>query len=164
MASKHIIIRVILLIIIAFCTCSCKSIVKKIGKETIGEVAEESSEVVAKKGGKAVAKTAGKKVVRNMGWDDLIMILRKENPTLARSLDHVGSSAKRQIADVVSIDEHFLASLKSSRTLADEYSLFTEQAPKLADNIDFFRLFARSDYAEKSLGKTNILKNRQLKS
>lgn len=159
MASKHIIIRVILLIIIAFCTCSCKSIVKKIGKETIGEVAEESSEVVAKKGGKAVAKTAGKKVVRNMGWDDLIMILRKENPTLARSLDHVGSSAKRQIADVVSIDEHFLASLKSSRTLADEYSLFTEQAPKLADNIDFFRLFARSDYAEKSLGKTNILKN-----
>ena len=58
MASKHIIIRVILLIIIAFCTCSCKNIVKKIGKETIGEVAEESSEVVAKKGGKAVAKTA----------------------------------------------------------------------------------------------------------
>lgn len=159
MTSRHFIIQVALLIIVAFCTSSCKGVVKKIGKETIGEVAEESSEVVSKKGGKSVAKTAGKDFVRNMGWDDLLLVLRKENPTLARSMDHVRSSVKREIADVVSLDDHFLASLKTSRTLVDEYSLFTDQAPKLADNVDFFRLFAKADYAEKSFGKTNVLKN-----
>ena len=155
MVSRNI-IRVAFLIIVFFCTCSCKSIVKKIGKETIGEVTEETSEVVAKKGGKAVVKNAGNKVVRNMGWDDLIMILRKENPILAGSLDHTGHSFKKKIADAVSIDYHFLTSLKSSKTLADEYLLFTEQAPKLADNIDFFRLFARADYSEKSLAHDNF--------
>lgn len=159
MTSRHFIIQVALLIIVASCTSSCKGVVKKIGKETIGEVAEESSEVVSKKGGKSVAKTAGKDFVRNMGWDDLLLVLRKENPTLARSMDHVRSSVKREIADVVSLDDHFLASLKTSRTLVDEYSLFTDQAPKLADNVDFFRLFAKADYAEKSFGKTNVLKN-----
>lgn len=159
MTSRHFIIQVALLIIVASCTSSCKGVVKKIGKETIGEVAEESSEVVSKKGGKSVAKTAGKDFVRNMGWDDLLLVLRKENPTLARSMDYVRSSVKREIADVVSLDDHFLASLKTSRTLVDEYSLFTDQAPKLADNVDFFRLFAKADYAEKSFGKTNVLKN-----
>lgn len=162
MVSRNI-IRVAFLIIVYFCTCSCKGIVKKIGKETIGEVTEETSEVVAKKGGKAVVKNAGNKVVRNMGWDDLIMILRKENPILAGSLDHTGHSFKKKITDAVSIDYHFLTSLKSSKTLADEYLLFTEQAPKLADNIDFFRLFARADYSEKSIGKANILKNVMVK-
>ena len=159
MTSRHFIIQVALLIIVASCTSSCKGVVKKIGKETIGEVAEESSEVVSKKGGKSVAKTAGKDFVRNMGWDDLLLVLRKENPTLARSMDHVRSSVKREIADVASLDDHFLVSLKTSRTLVDEYSLFTDQAPKLADNVDFFRLFAKADYAEKSFGKTNVLKN-----
>ena len=91
------------------------------------------------------------------------MILRKENPILAGSLDHTGHSFKKKIADAVSIDYHFLTSLKSSKTLADEYLLFTEQAPKLADNIDFFRLFARADYSEKSIGKANILKNVMVK-
>lgn len=159
MTSRHFIIQVALLIIVASCTSSCKGVVKKIGKETIGEVAEESSEVVSKKGGKSVAKTVGKDFVRNMGWDDLLLVLRKENPTLARSMDHVRSSVKREIADVASLDDHFLVSLKTSRTLVDEYSLFTDQAPKLADNVDFFRLFAKADYAEKSFGKTNVLKN-----
>ncbi len=155
MRNRHIYLRAVLLILVATCICSCKDVAKKMAKEST----EEVSETLAKKGGKVVAKKAKKNLVRNLKWNDLIKILQKENPNLARIIKHTRRPFKRKIVNAVTIDERFLASLKSSRTIMDDYTVFAEQAPKIVDNIDFFRLFAKSDYAEKILGKTNILKN-----
>lgn len=157
--NRRIISHILLCTFLITNLCSCKSIVKRINKETIGEVVEESAEAAAKKGGKSIAKKTSKRFVRNMKWDDVIRILRKENPTLSRSIERFSGSTKKRIASVINIDDRFFTSLRSSRTLADEYSIFTESAPKLADNVDFFRTFAKSDYNGKNLGKTNVFKN-----
>ena len=151
--------RTLFAILMLICACSCKNVIKRISKETIGDITEESAEVVAKKGGKAVAKDIGDRAVRNMNWDDVIKILRKENPSISRSIDHISGAAKRKIASLVNVDEVFFSSLRSSRTLADEYYIFTEAAPKLADDVDFFRMFAKSDYAAKNFGRNNVIRN-----
>lgn len=159
MGNRHFLVHILLCTSLLTNVCSCKSVARKISKETMGEVAEESVDVVAKKGGKAVAKKTSEKFVRNMEWDDVIRILRKENPTLSRSIERFSGAKKKRLASVVNFDDRFFTSLRSSRTLADEYSIFTESAPKLADNIDFFRAFAKSDYNSKNLGKANVFKN-----
>ncbi len=159
MVNRHFLSHFIICVILLTNVCSCKSIVKKISKEKMGEVAEESAEAAAKKGGKAIAKEASEKFVRNMEWDDVIRILRNENPTLSRSIERFSESTKKRLASVINVDDRFFTSLRSSRTLADEYSIFTESAPKLANNVDFFRTFAKSDYDAKNLGKTNVFKN-----
>ena len=144
MADKKSIIFFIVIIIVVF-FASCDSIAKKTVKGVSSEVVEESSEKVAKR------------VVKKINWDDLLLILSKENPILEKGLRSFRGGFRKSIVDAFNVDGVFKSSLSSSRTLIDEYDVFVKEAAELSKNADFFRWFAKSDYTSKSLGKIGAL-------
>lgn len=156
MANKNIIIIRFLLFLLIVSTFSCRNVVKKVSKKITEPFVEESSELVVKKGGKEFAEEASERIAKKMDWGDIIKILKKENPILEQNLTRLSRTQKQKLVDVIAIDDEFFSALKSSRTVMDEYFVFTKDAPKLLDNVDFFRLFAKSDYNSRLLGQPNL--------
>jgi hypothetical protein len=142
--NKKYILFLIALTIICI-SSSCDNITKKTVKKVSSEVAEGST------------KKATKHVVKKMNWDDLLLILSKENPILEKGLRSFSGNFRKSIVDATNIDGIFLSSLSSSRTLIDEYYIFVKNASGLSKNADFFRWFAKSNYSSKSLGKVGAL-------
>ena len=140
---REVLFFIVLAIAVIF--ASCDNIAKKAVKEFSSEVVEESAE------------KAAKHVVKKMNWDDLLLILSKENPILEKGLRSFSGSFRKSIVDAVNVDGIFKSSLSSSRTLIDEYDVFVMEAAELSKNADFFRWFAKSDYSSKSLGKLGAL-------
>ena len=111
--NKKYILFLIALTIICI-SSSCDNITKKTVKKVSSEVAEGST------------KKATKHVVKKMNWDDLLLILSKENPILEKGLRSFSGNFRKSIVDATNIDGIFLSSLSSSRTLIDEYYIFVK--------------------------------------
>ena len=62
-------------------------------------------------------------------------LIRKENINLADALSRLDGSFQRKIGKAIQSDYDFYSAFISSNSLLDEFSLFTKNAPKAADNI-----------------------------
>lgn len=94
---REVLFFIVLAIAVIF--ASCDNIAKKAVKEFSSEVVEESAE------------KAAKHVVKKMNWDDLLLILSKENPILEKGLRSFSGSFRKSIVDAVNVDGIFKSSL-----------------------------------------------------
>lgn len=150
------------LALIIFCLLAVSSC-KKAGKEVVERISKEATEKTAKElveeSSEKTLKVLTKKELRSINWEDLIKLIRKENINLADALSRIDKSFQKKIGKAIQSDADFYSALISSNTLLDEFSIFVKAAPKVADNIDLFRYFAKCRDLERRFGVRNELGN-----
>lgn len=146
-------IFIIPLLCLCIVICSCKKVAKeateRLAKGTTKELAEESSE----KGLKGMSK----KALRQMDWDKLFKLIEKENINVAHSISRLDKDFQRSLYKAFQTDEELLEAVLSSSTLIDEFTLYAKNAPKLAKDINFFSVFAKSDLYHNVYGLDNTI-------
>lgn len=154
--------KFIYIVLIIFCPLIMSSC-KKSGKEIVEKIATETTEKtakgIAKETSEKTLKTLTKKELRSIDWKDLMKLIKKENINLADALSHLDGSFQRKIGKAIQSDYDFYSALISSNSLLDEFSLFTKNAPKAADNIYIFKYFAKCRDLERRFGVYNALGN-----
>lgn len=133
---------------------ACKQAAKKAAKE----LAEESTEQLAKRGGKELASEMSERLARVTDWDGLVKLLRREG-LVDEGLAGLSRPFGKKILKSAKEDYRFFTALKELRTLADEYTIFTKDAPRLSEDIAFFRLFARAKHGAGLAKQTCFLDN-----
>lgn len=157
---KYYIVLIILCqLIISSCKKSGKEIVEKITTET----AEKTAKEITKEASEKTLKTLTKKELRSIDWKDLMKLIRKENINFADALSRLDGSFQRKIGKAIQSDYDFYSAFISSNSLLDEFSLFTKNAPKAADNIYIFKYFAKCRDLERRFGVHNALGNIEIK-
>lgn len=158
--------KFIYIVLIIFCPLIMSSC-KKSGKEIVEKIATETTEKTAKEIAKETSektlKTLTKKELRSIDWKDLMKLIKKENINLADALSHLDGSFQRKIGKAIQSDYDFYSALISSNRLIDEFSQFTKNAPKAADNIYIFKYFAKCRDLERRFGVYNALGNIEIK-
>lgn len=152
-------------VLVLICLCSCKQIFKDLVKET----AEESTEKLGKKIGKEIAEEGTEKLgkgtskeiteqaLKQMQWDDIFKLLKKNNPALSNSIELLGKTTRKELGEVIINDPHFYSSLKSSNGIIDKFILFTKDAPFAYKNIDILHWFVNSNGYSKRMGKLSCI-------
>lgn len=161
-AFKFIYIALIIFcpLIISSCKKSGKEIVEKITTET----AEKTAKGVAKESSEKTLKTLTKKELRSIDWEDLIKLIRKEDINLADALSCLDRSFQKKINKAVQSDYEFYSALISTHgTLINEFSVFTKNAPKAANNIYIFKYFVKCRDLERRFGVPNSLGDMSIK-
>lgn len=157
---KYYIVLIILCpLIVSSCKKSGKEIVEKITTETT----EKTAKGITKEASEKTLKTLTKKELRSIDWKDLMKLIRKENINLADALSRLDGSFQRKIGKAIQSDYDFYSAFISSNSLLDEFSLFTKNAPKAADNIYIFKYFAKCRDLERRFGVHNALGNIEIK-
>ena len=157
---KYYIVLIILCpLIVSSCKKSGKEIVEKITTETT----EKTAKGITKEASEKTLKTLTKKELRSIDWKDLMNLIRKENINLADALSRLDGSFQRKIGKAIQSDYDFYSAFISSNSLLDEFSLFTKNAPKAADNIYIFKYFAKCRDLERRFGVHNALGNIEIK-
>lgn len=139
--------------------CSCKKSWKEVVEKIATETTEKTTKGIAKEASEKTLKTLTKKELRSIDWKDLMKLIRKENINLADALSSLDGSFQRKIGKAIQSDYDFYSALISSNSLLDEFSLFTKNAPKAADNIYIFKYFAKCRDLERRFGVYNALGN-----
>lgn len=154
--------KFIYIVLIIFCPLIMSSC-KKSGREIVEKIATETTEKtakgIAKETSEKTLKTLTKKELRSIDWKDLMKLIKKENINLADALSHLDGPFQREIGKAIQSDYDFYSALISSNSLLDEFSLFTKNAPKAADNIYIFKYFAKCRDLERRFGVYNALGN-----
>lgn len=148
-----------LAIIVCICITSCKKAAKDASEKAIREVSESMLEKSSEKGITGLTKSA----LRKLDWEDIYKLIEKEDINIAKSISKLDNGTQRAIGKAIQDDPDFLRALMSSRTLLDEFNLYTKSAPKLSKNIDFIRFFAENDYITRVYGRRNPLEGIVLK-
>lgn len=148
-----------LTIAVFLCITSCKKAAKGVSEKAIREASEDMVEKSSERGLKSLSRSA----LRKLDWDGIFKLIEKEDINIAKSLSKLDNGTQRAIGKAIQDDPEFLRALMSSRTLLDEFNLYTKSAPKLAKNIDFIRFFAGNDYISRTLGRRNLLEDIVLK-
>lgn len=157
---KYYIVLIILCpLIVSSCKKSGKEIVEKITTETT----EKTAKGITKEASEKTLKTLTKKELRSIDWKDLMNLIRKENINLADALSRLDGSFQRKIGKAIQSDYDFYSAFISSNSLLDEFSLFTKNAPKAADNIYIFKYFAKCRDLERRFGVHSALGNIEIK-
>lgn len=78
-------------------------------------------------------------------------------------MSRLDGSFQRKIGKAIQSDYDFYSAFISSNSLLDEFSLFTKNAPKAADNIYIFKYFAKCRDLERRFGVHNALGNIEIK-
>ena len=142
-------------LVVSSCKKSGKEIVKKIATETT----EKNAKGIAKETSEKTLKTLTKKELRSIDWKDLMKLIKKENINLADALSRLDKSFQKKIGKAIQSDYDFYSALISSNTIIDEFSKFTKNASKAADNIYIFKYFAKCRDLERRFGVHNELGN-----
>lgn len=153
----------ILIISCLFTVSSCKKSGKEIVERITTETTEKTAKGIAKETSEKTLKTLTKKELRSIDWKDLMKLIKKENINLADALSHLDRSFQRKIGKAIQSDYDFYSALISSNRLIDEFSQFTKNAPKAADNIYIFKYFAKCRDLERRFGVYNALGNIEIK-
>ena len=156
-------IYIVLIIFCPFIMSSCKKSGKEIVEKIATETTEKTAKGIAKETSEKTLKTLTKKELRSIDWQDLMKLIKKENINLADALSHLDKSFQRKIGKAIQSDYDFYSALISSNRLIDEFSQFTKNAPKAADNIYIFKYFAKCRDLERRFGVYNALGNIEIK-
>ena len=156
-------IYIVLIIFCPFIMSSCKKSGKEIVEKIATETTEKTAKGIAKETSEKTLKTLTKKELRSIDWKDLMKLIKKENINLADALSHLDGSFQRKIGKAIQSDYDFYSALISSNRLIDEFSQFTKNAPKAADNIYIFKYFAKCRDLERRFGVYNALGNIEIK-
>lgn len=156
-------IYIVLIIFCPFIMSSCKKSGKEIVEKIATETTEKTAKGIAKETSEKTLKTLTKKELRSIDWKDLMKLIKKENINLADALSHLDRSFQRKIGKAIQSDYDFYSALISSNRLIDEFSQFTKNAPKAADNIYIFKYFAKCRDLERRFGVYNALGNIEIK-
>ena len=156
-------IYIVLIIFCPFIMSSCKKSGKEIVEKIATETTEKTAKGIAKETSEKTLKTLTKKELRSIDWRDLMKLIRKEDINLADALSRLDGSFQRKIGKAIQSDYDFYSALISSNTLLDEFSAFTKNAPKAADNIYIFKYFAKCRDLERRFGVYNALGNIEIK-
>ena len=151
----YIALIILCLLIVSSCKKPGKEIVEKIATETT----EKAAKGIAKETSEKTLKTLTRKELRSIDWKDLMELIRKENINFADALSRLDRSFQKKIGKAIQSDYDFYSALISSSTIIDEFSKFTKNAPKAADNIYIFRYFAKCRDLERRFGVHNELGN-----
>lgn len=154
-------IYLLLLVLLSFSSCkkTGKEILEKASKESVERVGKE----IAEKSSERTLRTLSKKELKNIDWDDLLKLIRKENINLADALKRLDGSFQKKIGKSINSDYEFYSALVSSSSFVDEYTVLVKNAPKAADDINIFKYFVKCRDLERRFGVPNSVSNLALK-
>ena len=131
---------------------SCKKVTRIFGSTV--------SEKATKEIGQEASKSLSEKTLRKMDWDDIVDYVKKENSPLSESLEELDKKTKKMLLNAFHDDVRFFNSLLTPQyNLVNDYKIFTKNAPKLANDINFFKMFANSKYEAKRFGAVDLFDN-----
>lgn len=147
--------NIILISLLCFCVFinSCK----KAAKEATEKVANKSAKEYVEESSEKGLRTISRKTLKQMDWDELFKLIEKENINVAKSISHLDGDFKHSLYKAFQTDPEILEAVLSSTTLIDEFTLYVQNAPKLAKDINFFSAFAKSDLYAKMYGLDNTI-------
>jgi hypothetical protein len=143
----------IISIIVALPTItSCKKVTRSFGSTV--------SEKATKEIGQEASKSLSEKTLRKMDWDDVVDYVKKENSPLSESLEELDKKTRKMLLNAFHDDVRFFNSLLTPQyNLVNDYKIFTKNAPKLANDINFLKMFAKSKYEAKRFGAVDLFDN-----
>lgn len=146
-----------ILLLLAFGLClqlsSCKKMTKEAAEKAAKATAKEAVEETSERG----LRSMSKKALKKLDWDELFKLIKKENINLANSISRLDGGLQRSLGKALQNDIELLQALLSSNTVLDEYTVFAKQAPKLANDVNFLRMFVKADFNAKRLGRESHL-------
>lgn len=148
-----------LITIILISSFSCNNVEKKIGNFLAEEATEKLAKEVVSESGEKSIKSLTKKEIREIDWEDLFKMIRKENINLFDALDRLDGSFKKDIVRAMQYDREFCNSLISNPILVDEFSVFAKSSAKASENLNLFRYYAKARNLELRFGSPQGLKN-----
>lgn len=138
-----------------FLFASCKNAGKELMEKVSKESAEKVAKAVATETSEKTLKTLTKKELRDLDWNTLLKLIKKENLNLAEALTKIDGGLQKEIGKAVTKDYEFYTALISSHSLLDEFVVFSEKAPKAAKDINLLKFFAKGRDMERRFGVPN---------
>lgn len=145
----------LILIFLSFQLSSCKKAGKEIAEIVTKEAAEKGTKAAVTEASKKTLKTLTKKELQNIDWNTILRLIKKENLNLADALSKIDGGLQKKIGKAITSDYEFYNALISSHTLVDEFTIFTNKAPKAAKDINIFKYFAKARDMERRFGVPN---------
>lgn len=134
---------IVTIIFIALSSVSCNKATGSIFSKIFKRVAESGVESASEK----TIRIYGIEALKELPWDDIIVIIEKENPLVGASIKKLSRTFQEHIAGNINLDPRLFYALLSSETLWDDYRLFVGNSSKLVDNADIFTWYALARYA-----------------
>lgn len=146
MIGNRRLILVILVFFIGLLPFCCKKAVKSVGEEIV--------ETSAKKTGKQLLKRAA------MSSEETLEMVMKKSPLLERGIMSLSKTAREDLGVELATDPRFYKTFSSSNTVLDEFEYFAKEAPEVAENIGFVKMFSNAKcFDTKRTFKDVILKD-----
>lgn len=126
---------------------------KKVGKELALKATKESVENVSELSLKQINKT----ILRQISWDDLLKIIKKENLNLGEAITKMDGAFQKKLGGALTSDYTFFRAFTASKnTILDEFQIFTKSAPKAAKDINLLKWFAMNRDLSRRFGFKGI--------
>jgi len=152
-------INIILIVLLLGFVSSCA----KIAKNTSKEVAKESAEKVVKETAENVSESAlrgfSRDALRKMKWKDILKSIKKEHINFGSDLERLDGTLQRGIEKTIHEDPSFLEKMLACKPSTDEFKVLTKDAPKLAENINFYKMFVNAKSSGRKTFDGLTLKN-----
>lgn len=145
MANKYFVF--IAIVLLAILQTSCKQVAKK----AFSESAEELTEFGTRKMAKSMASSYGERLVRSS--DELLSVIMDKNPVIGKCVSKLKKKSQKNLLEALSSDERFFRSFMTDEHLLEDFNSFVKDAPKLADNTDFLKMYSNSKYFGRDIAK-----------
>lgn len=136
----------------AFSAMSCKQAVKSPTKHIFSRIVKQGGEQLTESAGEKTIKVYGKEALKELPWDEIIVVLERENPLVGKGVKKLSKSFQKNLAANVQVDPALYRALLASETILDDYKQFVSGSRRLLDDADYFAWFAKSKYASRAEG------------
>ena len=147
----------ILLLVATQLLTSCKGIAKKATKEVLETTTAKTAKSLSEEIGEKTLKDFTPEAIRHFKWDEVIVVLEKENPLMAKGLKSFSKRFRKGMVESVQADARVFNAVKSSPNLWDDYGTFVGDSKVLKTNPSYFVWFARSENTAIEIGGQNRL-------
>lgn len=142
----------------AFSNTSCNRVAKSSSKHIFSRIVKATEKGMAESAGEKTVRVYGKEALKELPWDEVILLLEKENPLVGGGIKKLSKHFKKGVADRIKIDPRLFRALTFSETLLDDYKSYVGNSRKLMDNEDMFLWYALACYSEPADNSLSFIK------
>lgn len=152
-------LSIVLCFIFASFLQSCKNVSKDVAEKVLSESVEKTVKNIVEESSEKALRTITRKELMNLSWEDLLKITKGNNINIYEALSKFDRSFQTKLKKAFAEDYEFFTAIVSSNTVFDEFSLFVKNAPKLSNDINILRYFAKCKDLERRFGVSDALNN-----
>ena len=139
--NKRTIFFALLTTMVSCLLVGCKRTSREFSERIIKEGTEETTELISQRIGKSSLKEMGDLGVRNLSYEDFVLLLKRDFPSVYTSFSFFEKDVQKDILKAINENPKLLNVLTSSKTLIDEFIVATAKTPQLTQNASFFSYY-----------------------